>query len=48
MQEKSLKIAGSKEIFIVALHYSDQTIYFIFWVRAEGKKNAVSYLLTTF
>jgi len=35
MQEKSLKITGSKGFFIVSLDYSDQTIYFGFWVRAE-------------
>ena len=35
MQEKWQKIAGSKEFFIVILDYSDQTIYFVFWVRAE-------------
>ena len=38
MQEKSLKIAGSKEFFIVALDSSDQTIYFVFWVRAKRQK----------
>ena len=38
MQEKSLKIAGSKEFFIAVLDYSDQTIYFVFWVRGERQK----------
>ena len=49
MQEKWLKIAGSKEFFIVALDYSDQTIYFGFLDLGRTiKKNAVSFLLTTF
>ena len=42
MQEKSLKITGSKEFFIVALDYSDQTIYFVFWVRAKRQKKTPS------
>ena len=49
MQEKSLRITGSKRFFIVSLDYPEQTIYFGFWVRAKRqKKNAVSFLLTTF
>ena len=38
MPEKSLKIAGSKEFFIVALDSSDQTIYFVFGSGQNDKK----------
>ena len=38
MQEKSLKITGSKGFFIVSLDYSDQTIYFVFDLGQIGKK----------